>query len=218
MKYNKLTGIILKKQNYKEADQIVTVFTKELGKVRVMAKGLRKSQSKLIGSFQDLTVVEFDTTGRGSLATLTAAKTLKSFNGVKTDLAKTATAFYAVELVLKMTADDQPNLAAYGFLESFLEYLNRTDLDDAQMFLLLDNYSLKLLGALGFSMQYASTEMRVPKAILDLAEQVRTSDFESLPKLNISRPDSKQIHKVVSKFIEYILERDLKSETFLTNI
>ena len=208
----------MKKQNFKEADQIVTVFTKELGKIRLVAKGLRKSQSKLMGSFQDLTLAEFEMAGRRSMPILTAAKTLKAFNRVKVDLAKTAMAFYSVELMLKMTADDQPNLSAFGFLESFLEYLNNNSLEDSQMFLLLDNYSLKLLDALGFSIQYASKDMRVPKAIMDLVEQVRILDFESLIRMKIGRNDSKQIHKTVANFVEYILERNLKSETFLTNI
>ena len=46
MKVEKLQGFVLKRTNYGEADKILTVFTKERGKIKVLAKGVRKIKSR----------------------------------------------------------------------------------------------------------------------------------------------------------------------------
>jgi recombinational DNA repair protein (RecF pathway) len=47
MKYSKAQGIVLKKQNYKESDQIVTIWSYEFGKIRVLARALRCPKASL---------------------------------------------------------------------------------------------------------------------------------------------------------------------------
>lgn len=181
MKYKKLTGIILKKQNYKEADQIVTVWTKELGKVRVLARSLRLSKSKLAYNFQDLSLVELEITGSKNLPTLINTKTVKSFKGIKEMLPKIAQALYACELMLKMTGDEHRNQLAFDLMIKFLSNLETSALNDS--FSLLDKFSLDLAKTLGFGQ---------PKKI--------------------------QSHSDIRNFIESILERNLKSEAFLTYV
>src|SRR6185369_17025132 len=126
MRYKKLLGIILKKQNYKEADQILTVWTREAGKVRVLARGLRKPASKLVYALPDLGITEIHITGN-NLAVLIGAKPIKQFQNLTGDLQKTVIGFYAAELMLKMTADEHPNLEAYDLLAGFLENLDGAD-------------------------------------------------------------------------------------------
>src|SRR6185436_11737651 len=98
MRYKKLTGIILKKQNYKEADQILTVWTREAGKVRLLAKGLRRPVSKLNYALPDLGVSELHFTGN-NLPVLIAAKPIRQFQSLSQDLQKTIIGFYAAELM-----------------------------------------------------------------------------------------------------------------------
>ena len=180
MKYKKLTGIILKKQNYREADQILTVWTRESGKIRCLAKALRLPKSKLSFACQDLSEVELDLVGK-NLPTLIGAKPLRQFKSLREDLKKTAIGFYAVELMLKMTADEHPNLEAFNLLSDFLHNLDELDYA-AQYDQLLDLFCLNLLDALGF---------KVPE-------------------------DSRVLnHGKINKFIEYIIERNIKSEAFL---
>ena len=179
MKYKKLTGVILKKQNYKEADQILTVWTKEAGKVRVLAKSLRLPKSKLNYAVQDLGLSEIDTVG-SQLPVLIGAKCIRQFGSLREDLQKIAIGFYAAELMLKMTADEHPNETAFLLLKDFLYNLDKPTYS-AQDFGLLDSFSLDLLDALGFK-------------------------FPQGPNPN---------HTDINKFIEYILERNLKSESLL---
>lgn len=180
MKYKKLTGIILKKQNYREADQIVSIWTREAGKVRVLARGLRKSSSKLNYACQDLSEAVLDITGRG-LPTLIGVRPIRQFKSLQQDLKKTAIAFYAAELMLKMTADEHPNVRAYDLLVDFLGKLEEQTV--ANDYLLIDSFALSLTQVLGFG-----------------------------------TPKTANSHSEVTKFIEYILERSIKSEPFLISL
>jgi DNA repair protein RecO len=212
MKYKKLTGIVLKKQNYREADQIVTLWTKEAGKVRVMARGLRQGKSKLSFSMQDLSLVDFETAGNKSLPALISAKSMKSFTKLRDDLTKTIAAFYATELILKMTADEQSNIEAYNLLIDFFEYLNVSELDQP-VYSIVDSFSLKLLNCLGFSIEHAQGTFNLPANLNNCLSLLSESEYAALPELN--EVISKQSHAVVKNFIEFILERNIKTEPFL---
>ncbi len=192
MRYKKLNAVILKKQNYKEADQIVTVYSKELGKVRCLARSIRSSKSKMVGSFQDLSNVEMEISTSRSLPTLVSSKTLKSFNKTKSDLIKTAVAFYGLELMIKLTADEQANEQAYELLLKFLSKIETEEPREEILYTHLNNFSLELLTVLGFSMEFAGTK------------QLSTKPTER--------------HNSINEFVEYILERNIKSKKFLNSI
>ncbi|MEJ0021901.1 MAG: DNA repair protein RecO [Candidatus Doudnabacteria bacterium] len=180
MKYKKLTGIILKKQNYREADQIVSVWSREAGKIRVLARSLRKPASKLNYAMQDLSEVEIFVAGN-HLPTLIGAKPIRQFKSLVQDLKKTAIAFYASELMLKMTADEHPNPPAYDLLSDFLGKLEeQSAVND---YFLIDGFALGLASVLGFG-----------------------------------SPKKSNSHIDVNRFIEYIIERNVKSEPFLISV
>ncbi|HTL39448.1 MAG TPA: DNA repair protein RecO [Methylomirabilota bacterium] len=147
MQYKKLTGIILKKQNYAEADQILTLWTQEAGKIRVKARGIRLPKSKLVYSLQDLSLVSIEITGR-SLPTLISASPQRQFSTVTQDLKKAAMGFYAAELMLKLTADEQPNTQVFELLVDFLKSLDNSSAPSGHEF--IDNFAVGLSRLLGF--------------------------------------------------------------------
>ncbi len=148
MRYKKLTGVILKKQNYKEADQILTVWTRQAGKVRLLAKSLRLPKSKLASSLTELTVVEMEAVGHKNLPTVISAQCKKNYRSFRDDLVKTGSAFYAGELMMKMTADEHPNEPAFNLMVEFLEKLDEVEL--IGHYSLIDKFALDLAEILGF--------------------------------------------------------------------
>jgi DNA repair protein RecO len=170
MKYKKLTGIILKKQNYREADQIITIWTREAGKVRLLARAIRSPKSKLAYSVQDLCLAEIDLAGRGSLMTLIGAKPLKQFKSIREDLDKAGAAFYAAELVLKMTADESPCEPVFDLLSEFLSGIDQTAA--VRDYSGVDNFSLQLANHLGFgSPKKTDSHKDVSNFVQDLIER-----------------------------------------------
>jgi len=215
MRYKKYTGIVLKKQNYKEADQIVTVYTAEAGKVRVLAKGLRLGKSKLAYCLQDLNLVEIEVIGN-KLPTLIGGKSLKGYRNVRENLDKIKAAFYASELMIKMTPDEQINPQALELFEEFLTHLN----DDVagQLHPALEVFSLKLLSCLGFGIEFAGNSFSIPSEISVHLNDLAQIDFEASQKLDLSSDLKTKIHHTVNNFIQFILERNLKSQAFLVTL
>lgn len=100
-------GLVLTRTNYGEADRIVTLLTRHFGKVRVLAKGVRKERSKLAGGVELFGVSEIGFVyGRGELATLTSARLIKHYSSFLNNLSKIDFAYGALKLVNKFTTDD----------------------------------------------------------------------------------------------------------------
>lgn len=216
MQYKKFQGIVLKKQNYREADQIITVWTEEAGKIRCLAKGLRLPKSKLAYSLQDLSHVAIEVAGR-NLPTLISAQVLQQFQTLCEDLKKAAIAFYAAELMLKITADESPNAQSFAILKDFLHCLDDVDYS-VRYYPLLESFSLKLLESLGFSIEHAGRSFDIPAHLSpDLAE-LGQREFAQFVNLNMESDRMDQLHHLINRFVEYILERNIKSEPFLISI
>lgn len=164
MKYKKLTGIILKKQNYREADQIVSIWTEEAGKIRCLAKSLRKPTSKLAFCMSDLSEVEINLAGN-QLPTLIGARVIRQFKTLQEDLEKTAIAFYVAELMLKMTADEHPNIQAYQLLSDFLKRLDQGAQFPSHR--LADKFALNLAQTLGFGSPRKSDTHRETREFIE---------------------------------------------------
>lgn len=215
MKYHKHQGIILKKQNYREADEIITFWTKETGKVRAVARGARKSTSKLAYNLQTLALVQVEFTRKSShLPTIIGAQTVKNFRNLRSDLGKIGTAIFASELMLKMTADEQPNEEAFNLLNDFLNYLNNPSVKVSEVCPARESFSLKLLKALGFGL--GSIENKAKPG--NYAANLGYLDFFEAQKMQIDAKHYQKLHSQVIDFIESILERNLKSKVFLRTI
>jgi DNA repair protein RecO (recombination protein O) len=116
----KTEGIVLKHLNYGEADRILTIFTKHYGKIKVMAKGVRKVTSRKGGNveaFNHLTI--FCARGK-KLDILTEATVINSFGDWRRNLGKVGLAYYFCELVDKLTPEAQPNQTVFDLLKGHL--------------------------------------------------------------------------------------------------
>lgn len=103
---NQLTtkGIILGRINYGEADRILTVLSSEEGKIRLMARGVRKAKSKLAGSIELFSVSNFSLArGRGDISTLTGAKLVCHYPEIVKDIERTSLAYELLRLADKST-------------------------------------------------------------------------------------------------------------------
>lgn len=100
-------GIVVARTNFAEADRIVTFITRKHGKVRVIAKGVRKERSKLAGGIELFSVSDICfVPGRGELATLTSARLVNYYDKFIIDIAKVDFAYNCIKQVNKFTTDD----------------------------------------------------------------------------------------------------------------
>ena len=138
-------GIVLKRINYGEADRILTIFTKHYGKIRVMAKGVRKLSSRKAGSLELFNQsVLFLVKGK-NLDLITEAEVVNLFKNWRKDLNKVAVAYYFCELVDKLTPDNQPHPLVFELLRQ--AFLKLGVLPGSR---LVREFEEKLLNELGF--------------------------------------------------------------------
>jgi DNA repair protein RecO (recombination protein O) len=226
------TGIILKKQVLGESDEIVTFFTKELGKIRALAKSVKSSKSKLQQRLQALFLVNFTLTG-GKLPKIIFVEPLSVFMKLRENLFGIKAAFVACELVLKFAPDEQKNVPLFQALVDFFEFLNEEE-DQLLVSLGLIKFKLAVLEASGLGValdagendiqtyfsahgggftQVAGGQAVLP-AVVNIFRQLRLVEFKNLAAAGIPDAGQNQLQQLLSEFIEYQLERRLKSETF----
>ena len=125
MKQFVTTAIVLRRTNYSEADRILTLLTPEQGKIRLLAKGVRKIKSKLAGgielfSITNLTYVQ----GKGDLGTLISSRLQTNFGNIVADISRTMFAYEVLKLIDSIT-EDNPEDEYYTLLAVTLDALNR---------------------------------------------------------------------------------------------
>jgi DNA repair protein RecO (recombination protein O) len=106
MKQTVTTGIVLKRTNFGEADRIMTVLTPDQGKVRLMAKGVRKIKSKLAGGVELFSISELSfIASRGELHTLISSRLQQHFANIVQSLDRTMLGYELLKRIDRATED-----------------------------------------------------------------------------------------------------------------
>lgn len=148
MRTYKIEGIILKRRNFGEADRILTILSRESGKISVKAPGVRRIPSRRSSHVELLNFSQFTLyrSSRSFMPLVTEAQTLEDFSEVKTDLHKVGVAYYICELVNGLCADNQENRNVFLLLKStLLNLAHGFNLNN-----LVSNFEKSLLSELGF--------------------------------------------------------------------
>lgn len=145
----KAEGIVINSKDYGEGNKILTVYTKEVGKVSMMARGAKKTKSRLSSISQLFTYGLYMFSKGSGMGTLSQGEILESFRDLRQDLIKTSYAAYFAELLNKLTEDGERN--PYIF-ELFLEMYRYLD-EGKDPEILARLFELKMLMASGFSPQ-----------------------------------------------------------------
>jgi recombinational DNA repair protein (RecF pathway) len=117
-------AIILKKHQFAETNEVITFFSRESGKSRVVAKASKSAKSKLAFGLQPLFLVELDLVSGKNMPTVTGVKVLRTYSGIRESSSKIAAALSACEFILKATADEHPNGDLFDLLNNYLGYLS----------------------------------------------------------------------------------------------
>jgi DNA repair protein RecO (recombination protein O) len=143
----KCEGIIIRTTDYGETNKIVTIYTREWGKVGVMARGAKKPNSRL-SSITQLFTHGYFLINRGSgLGSMQQGETATSLRSIGEDIFLTAYASYIVELTDKCTDEKKPNPYHFELLYQTLNYLNEGYDPD----ILMNIYEMKMLNVLGLN-------------------------------------------------------------------
>ena len=121
-------GIVLRTYKLGEADRIVSVLTNARGKVRGVAKGVRKTKSRIGARLEPTSHVALLLyEGRGDLATISQADSIEQFRNIREDLDRITHATAMLEAADIVSVEGQGDQRLYEMLLGALRQLNRQD-------------------------------------------------------------------------------------------
>jgi DNA repair protein RecO (recombination protein O) len=150
MKSHTVTGVVLKAVNYKDADKIYTIFTREKGKISVLGKGVRKISSKRAGIMDTLNHVQVGLAEMpNGYKVLTEAKNVSSFRKLKESLENSVRGFYLAELIHRVMQEEHQHVEVFDL---FLQTLAKLDHHLNNEVSRINAFEIALLGELGYEM------------------------------------------------------------------
>jgi DNA repair protein RecO (recombination protein O) len=242
----KTEAIVLKRLDLGEADKIVTAYTPYLGKIRAVAKGVRRPTSKMGGHLEPFTHSRLLVAAGRNLDIITQAETIHSFRELREDLFRLSHACYLMELLDGFTEERLENRPLFELLLEVLGLL--TTAKDLQ--LLMRYYEVKLLEHLGYRPQLRSCvscgralkprvnvfspalggvlcvdcrlkDLSAPDLSLDGLKVLRFLQDNPYPgarRLRLGPAVQAEIQALLGGYLRYLLERDLKSTEFLRTL
>ena len=239
-------AIIIKKIKLGEADRILTLYTPHLGKIRAVAKGVRRPRSKLAGHLELLTHSQVSLARGRNLDTITGSQTINSFLPLKSDLQLTSYALYATELVDQFTADDIENYPLFQLLLETMQRLCQAGDNE----LVLRYFELHLLNEVGYRPQLQqcvschstlkpatnsfcssaggmlcpncsqSQPLTYPLSVnaLKVLRLLQSSDYNSASQVKMNPELSHQLEEIIRHYVKYLLEREVKSTAWLDTL
>lgn len=212
----RVEGIILKRRNLGEADRILTVFTLQKGKISVLAKGVRRITSRRSGNVELLNRAVMYLHQARSFLILTEASSLDTFQSLKEDLILSSYAFHVIELIDKLTAENQENRILYEHLVHVLQKLAR---NPRQIF--VRAFEAKILANLGFLsfIEYSGSRLANENSKLEeILKSLELLTWDEIEKLKIGEKEALELEYALRYHIEKITESRLKSRQFLKKI
>jgi DNA repair protein RecO (recombination protein O) len=248
MPVQKTHAIVIRAYPLGEYDKIITFYTAEFGKVRAVARGMRRPKSRLGGSLELLNygaLVFYERTNK-DLHVINDFDLIDGFDAVKADFDRTTYGCYLAELVNVIESEHSADQGVFHLLLRGFEALGETQ----DIRLLARAFELKFLDLAGFAPQLArcvacasptlnpslrfsprlggllcvDCSTKDPNAIsivrgsCELMKHLRKSDLLQLNRLRASERNHRELKFVLSSFIAYHTERRLKSLEFIDGL
>jgi DNA repair protein RecO (recombination protein O) len=200
----KTQGIVLRYVNYRDADRIVTLFSRELGKIQVTARGCRRQKSRLLVATELFCYGEYILYFRQGRYTMTQCEIKDDFYNIRTNLDTLAYSTYLINLCEEAIQPGEGNSYLFRLLLNALTYLSYSDLNPLDITLI---FSLKMIDLLGYRPQLSAC-VRCGNENPDAVAFSSREGGILCRKCNNADPFAYNIHKGTLQTMKYILQMD----------
>ena len=237
----KCEGIVIRRMDYGENNKIITLYTREFGKIGVMARGAHKPGSRLAAVTQLFYYGYFLFSPSKGLGGLQQGETIDSMRSIREDIFATAYASYVIELLDKSVDDRSPDPYLFELLHQTLHYIDEGY--DAEVLKFI--FEMKMLrvnglnptldrcaccgnteGEFAFSVREGGFichrcfekdpyHFRISPAAVKLIRLFSIFDLSRLGNISIKPETKKEIEKAIDAYYEEYAGLHLKSKKFL---
>lgn len=236
-------GIVLRVRNLGEADRIITLYTKDKGKLSAVARGARRIRNRLLSPTQLFTHGLYLIFPQQGLHNLSQAEIIHSGQPLRDDLEKFAYASYITELLDALTPEEDPAERVFALLAGALSLGAR-----GRMKLAVRAFEIKLMAELGYQPElHVCLNCREPvqenlffteqggvlcqrcapqvpghtplsNGAWELMKKLLAWDFSKLTVLHPAGNLEAELRTVMRKYLDFRLEYPLKSLDFLDTL
>ena len=239
-------AVVLRHSDWGEADRILTLYSREQGKLRAIAKGVRKMRSRKAGHLEPFTRVDLQLARGRDLLIVTQAETVEPYLNLRENLLRIAYAAYVVELLDRFTYDEDSHPPLYRLLTDTLARLNREEAPG----LAIRYYEIRLLDSLGYRPQLfqcvsCETEIEPEDQYFSLSEggvmcpgcgsnarealpismqalkylrHFQRSSYAQAARARMNPEHERELEALMQRYLTYLLERNLNTPAFLRQI
>lgn len=206
--YQKTEAVVLRKRNFGEADKILTLFTRDNGKLTCIVKGARRPASKKSGHIELGNWCKVFLAKGKNLDLLTEVEIKKAFGSEILTLENTNKIYHLLELVDYLTVHNQKNKDVFILLVSYLKKVAKEE----DFNLLSSVFKIKLLARLGFF----STGNIKKNGTRNFLQKLQDDDFENLKETIKTSPENYlKLLSFLDSMIENVSEKKLKTTKFV---
>lgn len=239
-------AVVLKRQDFGEADRLLTLLTPEHGKFRAIAKGVRKPIARNTGHVELFALVDMQIARGRELHIVTQAETKEAFLPLREDLERSTYANYLAELLDRFTAEQDASRAEFDLLVRALGWLCTA----ADARLVARFYEMRLLGLAGFAPtlhqcaigqetlepqdqffspvdggvicqpHYVATQRGMPLSLtaFKTLRYLQTRSWDAVGALHVNAALHNELERHMLAYITYLLEQRLQSVEFLRRL
>lgn len=241
------TGVVIRQTKYSEYDKIITIFTKEKGKIQAIAKGARRPKSQLMGSTDIFCYSDFLLFSGKNLYNVNQSQIIDSFYSIREDIYKLSYGAFILELVDSSVLEEEPNELLFELLLKTLKVLSEMDGGYEKLSLA---FQLKYISFVGFKPQLTRcvccqgetngdirfdvleggvvcskcftsnfSQISVKSDIIEVMKRLLYCKLDELDSLVISKAEQKKIEEVLLRYItSHIEKKYFKSLEFLKTL
>lgn len=166
------TGFIIRQNRFGEADKFIKIFSYDNGLIEVIAKGVRRQNSKKSPHLDNLNLIKFQANKRSNSNYLIQAEIIEAYPNIKSNLKLTRTCFYLLEIINQVIVFDQIDTKLYLSLKNYLNALEKGQENRE----LNTKFQLYLIKHLGFN----QPENTSPESLINYFESLTNHRFSSL--------------------------------------
>lgn len=195
-------GIILKKEDRGEADQLFTVYTKNFGKLEILGKAIRKISSKLRSGVEIFYLSEIEFIQGKTHKTLTDAILIEKFENFKNNLNKLKVAYEVSEALDNLISGQEPDEKIWQLAKETLRKLNKLEIGNWKLEIVYYYFFWNLISLLGYQPEIQNCAIQGRKINCDIPKIIKVilrKDWPLLIRLKLE-PRHLKLLKNLSKW------------------
>lgn len=146
MPLNTYTGIVLRGANYGNYDKLLTVFTREAGKLTMAARGARKQGSPLLALSQPFSYAEYVAFSGAGRTHINSGELKESFYPIREDIDRLAAGSFVLAVTEAYLPDNEPSDEMFTLLYYILSYLAYSELSPLDLSICFMSRALAIAG------------------------------------------------------------------------